>query len=337
MHDEYPHYPNYPDYPDYPGDYRRPIKATNRIDIVFERDDDACEHGLTIEATADGPEIIAGVLEAVSLHDITTADAAQGTREVLARCKSSLEHIALFHGPGDPPPDDYLGSGPEVRSGNSFDDPVVWYLRLDFAGGEIAIKHSDGPAVLRGPFDAAIAKQLSTTFFTELTEALEHLAPTAASGNVRVIHERDGDKISGTTVHIPMNGTDALSGVLGWIKDTDRYIMAEPAQATSGIVQACRGIDPVVVPFRLEDDTHSDDSLPFSNDCPIVVVDCVEKMIRLHAADGTIEAEQKLHKTGAAQIRRALHQQFRERGVSLAPDYHNRYGWQRDLAIAAPF
>ena len=327
----------YDDYPTYPGDYGRPVKATNRIDVIFERGDDGTEHGLTIEATADGPEIIAGVLEAVSLHDITTADAAQGAREVLARCKNSLERIALFDGPGDPPPEDYLGAGrPEVSSGIFSAEPVVWYLRLDFADGEIAIKHSDGPAVLRGPFDAAIAKQLSTTFFTELTEALEHLAPTASAGNVRVIYERDGGKISGTTVHIPMNGTDALSGVLGWIKDTDRNVVAEPARATSGIVRACRGIDPVVVPFRLEDDTHSEDSLPFSNDCPIVVVDCESKLIRLHAADGTIDAEEKLHKTGAAQIRRALHQQFRERGVSLTPDYHNRYGWQRDLPLSAP-
>ncbi|QYH19717.1 hypothetical protein JKI95_00485 [Corynebacterium aquatimens] len=215
----------------------------------------------------------------------------------------------------------------------------VWHLRLDYPGKEIAIKHPDGPAVLRGPFDAPSAKELSTTFFTQLTEALDHYAPAATAGSAFIVFKRDAAEVSGVHIHLPQNGPDALSCVLTWLKDTDRSIVSQPERAATGIIRACKGIDPVVVPFRWAEERYAADCLTFSNDCPIIVVDCPETMLRLHNADGSLIAESKLHKTGAGQIRKELHQVFREEGISLAPDYHDRYGWQRNYAgrRMAPF
>lgn len=206
----------------------------------------------------------------------------------------------------------------------------MWHLRLDYPGKEIAIKHPDGPAVLRGPFDAPSAKELSTTFFTQLTEALDHFAPTATASNAFVIFERDESSVSGVRIHMPLNGPDALSCIMSWLKDTDRSIVGQPEQATTGIIGSCKGIDPVVVPFDIEEELLCAEHGSFSNDCPMIVVDCPAGMLYLHALDASILAEAKLHKTGAGQIRKELHQAFRERGISMAPDYHNRYGWQRD-------
>lgn len=308
----------------------------NEVDIIFERGDDGEEIGLTVSATTNGPTTIALVLEAIAIHDVNVHDPLQGMKEVLEKY-NSFERIRIFRGNSEAVkamPELTLANFEQALPGGRGYGDRVWHLRLDYPGREIAIKHPDGPAVLRGPLDAPSAKELSTSFFTQLTEALDHFAPTATAGNVFIIFERDGTEVSGVHVHMPQNAPDALSCVLSWLKDTDRGIVAQPERAATGIVRACRGIDPVIVPFKAEEDYLSAGSLPFSNDCPIVIVDCPESKLRLHAADKPEPAEAKLHKTGAGQIRKELHQIFRENGISLEPDYHDRYGWQRNYAGA---
>ena len=93
------------------------------------------------------------------------------------------------------------------------------------------------------------------------------------------------------------------------------------------------------MPFQAVEEHLTAENLDFSNDCPIIIVDCPESMLRLQAADRPDPSEAKLHKTGAGQIRKELHQIFREQGISMAPDYHDRYGWQRDYvgAKSLPF
>lgn len=303
----------------------------NEVDVIFERDDDGAEFGLTVSGTTNGPSAISDILEAVAIHDVNTSNPLQGTKEVLQK-HDGFDSIRIFRGNSemddvlDLTPEDFEQALPRWVSNRD----RVWHLRLDYPGKEIAIKHPDGPAVLRGPFNAPSAKELSTTFFTQLTQALDHFAPTACAANALVVFDREKSRVSGVRIHMPQNGPDALSCVLSWLKETDRSIVGQPEKATTGLIRSCKRIGPIVVPFDTEEDLLGVEHGPFSNDCPVVVVDCPAGMLRLQAHDASILAEAKLHKTGAGQIRKGLHQVFRERGISMAPDYHNRYGWQRE-------
>lgn len=326
MYDHSPFDDNY--YPQFSQDYEPP--HLNRIDIILERDDSGEEFGVTLTGEAEGPKLLSEVLEAISVHDIAVADPILSLRAVLATLKDRLQAFSLFHSD----PDVTRDVGIDSRFDRS--EPTTWFLRLDFVDGEIAIKHSDGPAVLRGPFDARSAKVLATSFFTELTEALDGFAPSAVAGNVRVVFSRNGDTITGVTVHYPTSGPDALAGVLAWLNHTDRSIVCIPEETATQLVRHTQGVDPLVVPFRHIEDTHTEASIDLSNNCPIVVIDCPEKKLRLHNPDGTIEAEANLHKTGAGQLRRALSKMFHDGGITLAPDYLNRYGWHRSARQFAP-
>lgn len=321
------------DYGEYESGY-----AVNEVDIIFERSEDGTELGLTIRGTDYGPSAISRILEAIAIHDINTVDPLQGMKEVLEQ-HAKFDDIRVFHGNSEEltglpvfAPDDHGRTLPLTVGATD----RVWHLRIDYPGKEIAIKHPDGPAVLRGPFDAPNAKELSTTFFTQLTQALDRFAPTASAGNAFIIFERDGASASGVRVHMPYNGPDALSCVMSWLRDTDRSIVGKPELAATGIIKACNGIDPVVVPFETDGALLNVEQPCFSNDCPIIVVDCPGGMLRLEGADASVLAEEKLHKSGAGRIRKELHQVFRERGISMAPDFHNRYGWKREYAGVKP-
>lgn len=73
------------------------VPYASEVDVIFERNDDGAELGLTVRGATRGPSTIAEILEAIAIHDVNTSDPLQGMKEVLQKHRR-FNCLRLFRG-----------------------------------------------------------------------------------------------------------------------------------------------------------------------------------------------------------------------------------------------
>lgn len=272
----------------------------------------------------NGVEPLRLALQALSTHEVNLLDPRLGVRDIL-RAGGSLGRLIAHVTPVTE-----LVSTPPFPPDP---DAYPWSLTINYVDRELLLRNGSGQRALHSAFSANGALHLGKTFFNHVLAEYGETNVYATRANIRVVHTRDGGHITGVDIHCPINGPDALSSILSDARGETVSPWDKPREWTQRVLESVHTCDPIAIPFFTVPDLGATVPRGFGNDCPHLTLDVPGHEFVVRDRKNTLLGKAPLDELGAASVRKTIHDELRNMGLSLQPELQPARVWQRDFAF----